>query len=145
MKILVIKLSSLGDLFHTLPAVHNLKSGLEAEIDWVTQSEYVELVRCFSDVHRVIPFHRHAFFSNLSTFLRELRRERYDLIVLDTPPSRNALHFLEAPGRITRFLDGRVFRFFIPGDDSLLKKATSKVLDKVMDAGKYLYKIKKSA
>ncbi len=61
---------------------------------------------------------------------------RYDLVILDTPPSRNALHFLEAPGRIQAFLDGRVFRFFLPdgsGGGGLIKKAASKVLDAVMD------------
>ncbi len=40
---------------------------------------------------------------------------RYDLIVLDTPPSRNALEFLEAPGRLSKFLDERVLHFFLPG------------------------------
>jgi anion-transporting ArsA/GET3 family ATPase len=59
--------------------------------------------------------------------------ECYDLIVLDTPPSRNALHFLEAPGRINRFLDGRLFRFFLPSDSSLIRRATSAVLNKVFD------------
>lgn len=40
----------------------------------------------------------------------------YDLIVLDTPPSRNALDFLEAPGRLTRFVEGRALRFLLrPG------------------------------
>lgn len=38
----------------------------------------------------------------------------YDLIVLDTPPSRNALEFLEAPGRLARFLDERILGFFLP-------------------------------
>ena len=41
---------------------------------------------------------------------------RYDVIVLDTPPSRNALDFLEAPGRLTRFVEGRALRFLLrPG------------------------------
>jgi len=40
--------------------------------------------------------------------LYELHRdERFDVLVLDTPPSRNALDFLEAPDRLTGFLDGR--------------------------------------
>jgi anion-transporting ArsA/GET3 family ATPase len=38
----------------------------------------------------------------------------YDLVVLDTPPSRNALEFLEAPGRLARFLDERILAFFLP-------------------------------
>jgi anion-transporting ArsA/GET3 family ATPase len=37
---------------------------------------------------------------------------RFDLLVLDTPPSRNALHFLEAPGRLTSFLEGRALKAF---------------------------------
>ena len=36
--------------------------------------------------------------------------ERFDLVVVDTPPSRNALDFLEAPGVLSRFLDHRVFK-----------------------------------
>jgi anion-transporting ArsA/GET3 family ATPase len=40
----------------------------------------------------------------------------YDAIVLDTPPSRNALDFLQAPGRLTRFLEGRAFSLLaLPG------------------------------
>jgi anion-transporting ArsA/GET3 family ATPase len=37
----------------------------------------------------------------------------FDLLVLDTPPSRNALDFLEAPGRLTSFLEGRALKTFI--------------------------------
>ncbi|MBI2377867.1 MAG: ArsA family ATPase [Deltaproteobacteria bacterium] len=39
---------------------------------------------------------------------------RFDLIVLDTPPSRNALDFLDAPRRLTRFLDERTLAIFAP-------------------------------
>ena len=35
---------------------------------------------------------------------------RYDVVVLDTPPTRNALDFLDAPGRLLRFLDSRSLR-----------------------------------
>ncbi len=49
--------------------------------------------------------------------LYELRHERdFDTIVLDTPPSRNALDFLEAPTRLLGFLDGRALKVFLaPG------------------------------
>ena len=36
--------------------------------------------------------------------------EAFDLVVVDTPPSRNALDFLDAPRRLTRFLDHRLYR-----------------------------------
>jgi anion-transporting ArsA/GET3 family ATPase len=46
--------------------------------------------------------------------LYELHDEgRFDLIVVDTPPTRNALDFLDAPRRLTRFLDNRIFRLLV--------------------------------
>jgi anion-transporting ArsA/GET3 family ATPase len=37
----------------------------------------------------------------------------FDLVVLDTPPTRNALDFLDAPRRLTAFLDNRIFRLLM--------------------------------
>jgi anion-transporting ArsA/GET3 family ATPase len=37
----------------------------------------------------------------------------FDLIVIDTPPTRNALDFLDAPRRLTEFLESRVLRWFL--------------------------------
>src|ERR671919_1872886 len=37
----------------------------------------------------------------------------YDLLVLDTPPSRNALDFLDAPGRLAGFFQGRAIKMFL--------------------------------
>src|SRR3954453_17365113 len=37
----------------------------------------------------------------------------FDVLVLDTPPSRNALDFLDAPDRLTRFFQGRAIRMFL--------------------------------
>ena len=46
--------------------------------------------------------------------LYELDKEYdFDLLVLDTPPSRNALDFLDAPGRLTSFLEGRMLKTFV--------------------------------
>ena len=46
--------------------------------------------------------------------LYELAQEGgFELIVVDTPPSRNALDFLDAPGRLTRFLGHRLFQFLL--------------------------------
>jgi anion-transporting ArsA/GET3 family ATPase len=39
--------------------------------------------------------------------------DRFDLVIVDTPPSRNALDFLEAPGVLARFLDHRLFRLLM--------------------------------
>jgi anion-transporting ArsA/GET3 family ATPase len=71
--------------------------------------------------------------------LHELHQEgNYDLLVLDTPPTRNALEFLDAPARLSRFIDSRSLQFFRAGSRaglglvgkgsavlfSLLKRAT---------------------
>ena len=80
-RILVIKLSSFGDIFHALPAVHNLKVALDAEVDWVTQPEYVELVKCFPDVSAVISFPRRQFWSQAPALFRAVRGKHYDIIV----------------------------------------------------------------
>jgi anion-transporting ArsA/GET3 family ATPase len=46
--------------------------------------------------------------------LHELHQEgRYDLLVLDTPPTRNALDFLDAPQRLAAFIDSRALSFFL--------------------------------
>ena len=46
--------------------------------------------------------------------LYEIHQEgRYDMLVLDTPPSRNALDFLEAPRRLTQFIEGRGMKLFM--------------------------------
>jgi anion-transporting ArsA/GET3 family ATPase len=63
------------------------------------------------------------FYRNISGFLsgtqeymameklHELHDEGgYELIVIDTPPTRNALDFLDAPARLTRLLDNKLFR-----------------------------------
>lgn len=46
--------------------------------------------------------------------LFELHAEgRFDLLVLDTPPTRNALDFLDAPRRMIQFIEGRSLRVFM--------------------------------
>jgi anion-transporting ArsA/GET3 family ATPase len=46
--------------------------------------------------------------------LFELHSEgQFDLLVLDTPPTRNALDFLDAPKRLTQFIEGRSLRVFM--------------------------------
>jgi anion-transporting ArsA/GET3 family ATPase len=54
--------------------------------------------------------------------LYELHAEgRFDLIVVDTPPTRNALDFIDAPRRLTRFLDNRIFRLLMMPTRAYLK------------------------
>ena len=46
---------------------------------------------------------------------------RYDLVVVDTPPTRNALDLLDAPRRLTSFLENRIFRALLAPTRAYLK------------------------
>jgi anion-transporting ArsA/GET3 family ATPase len=39
--------------------------------------------------------------------------DRFDIVIVDTPPTTNALDFLDAPNRITRFLDHRLYKMLV--------------------------------
>ncbi len=57
--------------------------------------------------------------------LYELHQDgRFDLLVLDTPPTRNALDFLDAPERLSRFIDSRSLRFFLSPGVKLLGRGS---------------------
>lgn len=59
---------------------------------------------------------------------------KYDLVVLDTPPSRNALAFLEGPQRMANFLDGRIFQLFVPsgeGGGGFFRRTAGAIIDRI--------------
>ncbi len=62
--------------------------------------------------------------------LYELHEEsKFDLVVVDTPPTRNALDFLDAPPRLARFLDHRLYRLLMAPTRGLVRAVN------VADAG----------
>jgi anion-transporting ArsA/GET3 family ATPase len=82
-----------------------------------------EIVEAHADPDRAAQILANPFYQSLSSSfagtqeymamekLGQLRRsDEWDLIVVDTPPSRSALDFLDAPERLGRFLDGRMIR-----------------------------------
>ncbi len=82
-----------------------------------------EVVSAHTDSRRAAEIFANPFYQAMSsTFsgtqeymamekLGQLRAaDGWDLIVVDTPPSRSALDFLDAPARLSRFLDGRMLR-----------------------------------
>jgi anion-transporting ArsA/GET3 family ATPase len=77
--------------------------------------------------------------------LYELYHEgRFDLVVVDTPPTRHALDFLDAPARLLRFLNNRIFRMLmaptraglraVSAATQMLLRAISKVVGGAMVA-----------
>jgi anion-transporting ArsA/GET3 family ATPase len=88
---------------------------------------FAQLVQSYSadkaQVDRII---NNRFFRNISSSLGgtqeymaaeklfELHKDsRFDLVVVDTPPTRKALNFFDAPGRLVRFLDHRLYRVLL--------------------------------
>ena len=79
-----------------------------------------------------------------------LQQDRWDLVVVDTPPSRNALDFLDAPKRLGSFMDSRLWKLLlapgrgigriVTGAVGLAMKAMSTVLGSQMlsDASQFV-------
>ena len=56
-----------------------------------------------------------------------LAQDKWDLVVVDTPPSRNALDFLDAPKRLGSFMDGRLWRLLLAPGRGIGKLVTGAV------------------
>lgn len=93
MNILLVRVSSLGDVLHNLPMVADiLRHHPDANIDWVVEEGYTSLVRLNPHVRRIIPFALRRWRRSLgkagtraeiAQFVRSLRAEAYD-VVFDT-------------------------------------------------------------
>ena len=102
-----------------------------------TKSTFDDLVaRHSTDPQQVERILNNRFYKNISGALSgtqeymameklyELHNEgRFDLVVVDTPPTRHALDFIDAPRRLTRFLDHRLYRILMTPTRGLMKAA----------------------
>lgn len=91
LKVLIVKLSSLGDVVHTLPVVQDIRRALpQARIDWVVERGFAPLAQRSDGVHRVIacelrrwrksPFSA-ATRAQWRAFRAELAQEAYDAVI----------------------------------------------------------------
>jgi heptosyltransferase-1 len=90
LKILLVRVSSMGDVLHNLPMVADLaRQYPHAVIDWVVEEAYVSLVRLNPGVRKIVPFALRRWRKSLASpatrrelgqFFRTLREERYDLV-----------------------------------------------------------------
>src|ERR1700730_17777783 len=79
-RILVIRLSSMGDVIHALPAVASLKHSFpESRVSWVIKSRWQPRLAGNPFVDEVIPFERTA--RGVASTWRRTRRERFDVAV----------------------------------------------------------------
>ena len=90
-KILLVKLSSLGDVVHTLPVVQDIRAALPgAQIDWVVEASFAPVLALHTGLHRVIPCEiRRWRKSPLAAATRQewrafraaLRQDAYDAVI----------------------------------------------------------------
>ena len=100
-----------------------------------TQATFNDVVRTYSankeQIERIMT---NRFFHNISKNLSGTQEymaaeklfqlhsdQRFNLVVIDTPPTRDALNFLDAPSRLIRFLDHRLYRILLTPARSGLK------------------------
>ncbi|WP_051516758.1 lipopolysaccharide heptosyltransferase I [Herbaspirillum sp. RV1423] len=93
MNILIVRVSSLGDVVHNMPMVADIRRHYpDANIDWVVEEAYTSLVRLNPHVRTIIPIALRRWRKSLgsaktraeiASFYRQLRHEAYD-IVFDT-------------------------------------------------------------
>ncbi len=91
MKLLIVKLSSLGDVVHAMPAVQDLRQALpQARIDWVVERGFSPLVGRCAGVNRVIDCELRrwrkapwsaATWAGWQRFRQQLRAEAYDAVI----------------------------------------------------------------
>jgi anion-transporting ArsA/GET3 family ATPase len=150
----------LSDLDNTPRKVTGIKAAAPGELHAMMldmKRTFDEVVAAHTDPRRAEEIFVNPFYQAMSsTFagtqeymamekLSQLRaQDDWDLIVVDTPPSRSALDFLDAPARLGRFLDGRMLRLLLAparaGGRSVFSLVTasfglfSKLMDKILGA-----------
>lgn len=123
MKILIVKLSSLGDVLHSLPVVWDIRAHYpEAQLDWVVEESFVGLLEplqtsdSFKGIDHIVPIAlrrwkkslKHGeFVRSIQEFIRfknDLQQTKYDLVIdiqgLIKSAALTKLVGLEAGGRI---------------------------------------------
>jgi heptosyltransferase-1 len=91
MRILIVKLSSLGDVVQTMPVVHDIRQAFpQAQIDWVVEEAFAPLVQEVSGVRRVLPIAqrrwRKSWFAaptklERAAFAKLLQAQAYDAVI----------------------------------------------------------------
>ena len=91
MRVLLVKLSSLGDVVHTLPVVQDIRRALPStQIDWVIETGFAPLLHRCAGIDRVIAFNLRRWRTaplkastrqEWKTFNNELHRASYDAVI----------------------------------------------------------------
>ncbi len=116
MRILFVKLTSMGDLIHALPAITDASKAIpHITFDWVIDKNFSEVALWHPSVKKIVPtrhrYWRKNFLTSLrsgeiSQFLTALRKEKYDLVIDGQTSMKSAIVTLLSRGQ-RRGLDSR--------------------------------------
>ncbi|HEU4459339.1 MAG TPA: lipopolysaccharide heptosyltransferase I [Methylibium sp.] len=89
MRVLIVRLSSLGDIVHAAAVLPDIAHAHPAaRIDWVVEEAFVPLARCMQGIERIVPIALRRWRGDvlgsrdeIGAFWRELRRESYDAVI----------------------------------------------------------------
>jgi heptosyltransferase-1 len=151
--ILLVKLSAIGDVVHTLPLLEVLRKNFpEARIDWLVEEEASPIIEAHKDIDHVIVSHRKSWqkrlllhgdrlgvFPEVKRFFDDLRSQEYDLVI--------DLHGLFKSGLLTGLARGRRKIGFTGGKEGSVLFLTDRpypfdcdrhALDRYLQAAEYL-------
>jgi hypothetical protein len=90
-KILIVRVSSLGDVVHNMPVIADIRRRHpDAQIDWLVEESFVDLVRLVDGVRNVLPFSLRrwrrkpfsgATWREIGAFRKRVAAEQYDLVI----------------------------------------------------------------
>ena len=140
-KILIIRLSSLGDIIHTYPMIHDIKSNLpNCTIDWLVDERFAGLVKLNPLVDNIVSIplrywkmHKLKFVYNLKNWKNELKCLSYDYIIDSQGLLKSAI--------LSKVFNGVVHGF---GRHSIREKLASVLYNKRYETGRNIQAITKN-
>ncbi len=118
MKILIVKMSAIGDVIHTLPALNALRNHFpKAHITWLVESAAADIVKGHKALDRVIVSQRKVWVKKLFSssclhaakdiinFIKELRDSQYDMIIDFQGLLKSGVMVMLAKGKIKAGFD----------------------------------------
>ena len=137
MNILIIRLSSLGDIIHTFPMISDIKKNFpDAQIDWLVDNSFQDLVAINPNIHEVINIplrswskHKLSFIHNFRQWKKEIQskfvNKHYEYIVDSQGLFKSAF--------LTKLFNGRVYGF---GKNSIREKIATIFYNHKIEIGK---------
>ena len=147
MRLLLVKLSSLGDVVHTLPVVQDILSAMpDAQIDWVVEKAFAPLLMQVKGLHRIIPCElrrwRKSFWTEQThrewrAFKADLQMDGYDAVIDLQGLTKSALVARLAKLTAT----GKRYAMANPTDGSSYEAPTRWVADKAIELEAHVHAV----